>query len=57
MKTIANGPFLLAWLQPGRYSVDATFAGKNLHEKMLVKAGEPAKRVFEWPAGTGNSHS
>ena len=57
LKTIANGPFLLARLQPGRYTVDATFAGKTLHEKVLVKAGQPAKRFFEWPAGTGESHS
>ena len=57
LKAIANGPFLLARLQPGRYTVDATFAGKTLHEKVLVKAGQPAKSVFEWPAGTGDSHS
>jgi len=57
LKAIANGPFLLARLQPGRYTVDATFAGKTLHEKELVKAGQPAKRSFEWPDGTGESRS
>ena len=57
LKAIENGPFLLAWLQPGRYTVDATFAGKTLHEKELVKAGQPAKRSFEWPDGTGESRS
>ena len=57
LKAIANGPFLLARLQRGRYTVDATFAGKTLHEKELVKAGQPAKRSFEWPDGTGESRS
>jgi len=57
LKAIENGPFLLAWLQPGRYTVDATFAGKTLHEKELVKAGQQAKRSFEWPDGTGESRS
>ena len=57
LKAVADGPFLLARVQPGHYTVDATFDGKTLHEKVLVKAGQPAKRFFEWPAGTGESHS
>ena len=57
LKAVADGPFLLARVQPGHYTVDATFGGKTLHEKVLVKAGQPAKRFFEWPAGTGESHS
>ena len=57
LKAIADGPFLLARVQPGRYTVDVTFAGKTLHDKVFVKAGQPAKRLVEWPAGTGESHS
>ena len=57
LKAITNGPFLLARMRPGRYTVDAAFAGKTLHEKELVKAGQPAKRSFEWPDGTGESRS
>ena len=53
----ASGPFLLARLAPGHYSVEASFAGKTLHEKVLVKAGHPAKALFLWPAGTGESRS
>lgn len=53
----AAGPFLLAKLAPGHYSVEATFAGKTLHEKATVKRGHPAKAVFLWPAGTGESRS
>ena len=51
----AGGPLFLARLAPGRYSVEASFAGKTLHEKVVVKAGHPAKAVFLWPAGTGES--
>ena len=53
----AGGPFLLVRLAPGHDAVDATLAGKTLHEKVLVKHGQPAKAVFVWPAGTGESRS
>lgn len=48
----ADGPFLLAKLAPGSYVIDATLAGKTLHEKVVVARGQPAKAVFLWPAGT-----
>jgi hypothetical protein len=48
----SDGPFLLARLEPGSYAVDATFGGKTLHEKVVVKRGQPARAVFVWPAGT-----
>lgn len=48
----SDGPFLLAKLPPGRYRVDASLAGKTLHERVQIKAGHPAKAVFLWPAGT-----
>ena len=57
LQATAGGPFLLARLAPGHYAVDATLAGKTLHEKVLVKHGQPAKLVFVWPAGTGESRS
>jgi hypothetical protein len=53
----AAGPLLLAKLPAGHYRIDATFAGKTLHEKAIVKPGRPAKAVFLWPAGTGESTS
>lgn len=52
-----DGPFLLAKLAPGRYTVDASFAGKTLHEDVVVKKEQPAKAVFLWPAGTGDKRS
>lgn len=57
LEATAAGPFLLAKLAPGRYTVDATLAGQTLHEKVVVKHGRPAKAVFMWPAGTGEAHS
>ena len=52
-----DGPFLLAKLAPGHYSIEASVAGKTLHEKAILKPGHPAKAVFLWPAGTGESKS
>jgi hypothetical protein len=57
LEATSKGPFLLAKLEPGHYTVDATFGGKTLHEKVAVKAGLPAKAVFVWPAGTEEHHS
>lgn len=57
LELTARGPFLLAKLAPGRYIIEASFGGKMLHEKVLVKTGHPAKALFVWPAGTGESHS
>lgn len=53
----SDGPFLLAKLEPGTYAVDATFGGKTLHEKVVVKRGQPARAVFVWPAGTDETSS
>lgn len=57
LKTTSQGPFLLARLTPGRYTVDATLAGKTLRRQVVVEHGEAAKAVFIWPAGTGIGHS
>jgi len=54
-KVMSDGPFVLAKLQPGQYVVDASLGGKTLHEKVMVAAGHPAKALFVWPAGTGQS--
>lgn len=57
LQTTSDGPFLLAKLPPGHYAVDATLADKTLHEKVQVTRGKPAKAVFIWPSGTGESRS
>ena len=57
LQTTANGPFLLARLAPGRYTVEATLAGKTLHQSVAIKAGQPAKTVMVWAAGTDGTSS
>ncbi len=57
LQATAGGPFLLAKLAPGHYTVDATMAGETLHQKIVVKRGQPARAVLVWPAGTSDPHS
>lgn len=57
LSATSDGPFLLARLKPGTYSVDATYAGKTLHERVVVKHGLSAKAVFVWPMAGAEKHS
>jgi len=52
LQTTASGPYLLARLAPGSYSLHATLAGKTLERKVEVKAGSSARVELVWPAGT-----
>lgn len=45
----AEGPFMLARLEPGRYQVEATLNGQTLRQELTVRAGEPSKATFVWP--------
>ena len=51
----AQGPFMVARLQPGRYEVEATLAGQTLKQAVEVRAGAPTRVLFLWPAGTDMS--
>jgi len=44
-------------LAPGKYALSAVLAGKTLHRSVVVKSGQPAKAVFVWPTGTGETLS
>lgn len=50
LQTKADGPYLLARLAPGHYTVEATLANKTLHRKVDIKAGHMAREMFVWPA-------
>ncbi|WHZ09786.1 MAG: hypothetical protein OJF60_000225 [Burkholderiaceae bacterium] len=52
LDTTSSGPFLLARLDPGQYTVDATFAGKTMQQKVEV-GKTPTRHLFLWPQGTG----
>jgi hypothetical protein len=43
------GPIVLAKLEPGDYTVEATRHGKTLSERVQVKAGTPTKTELMWP--------
>lgn len=55
LQASTDGPFLLARLMPGRYTIEATLADKTLHQKVVVKRGQPTKSVLVWPAGADQS--
>lgn len=52
LDTTSSGPFLLARLDPGQYTVAATFAGKTMQQKVEV-GKTPTRHLFLWPQGTG----
>jgi hypothetical protein len=52
LQTTSSGPFLLARLDPGNYTVEATFGGKTLQQKVEVGKA-PTRHLFLWPQGTG----
>jgi len=54
----AEGPFMVARLDPGRYEVEATLAGSTLKQTVEIHAGSPTRTLFLWPAGTDvSAHS
>ena len=53
----ATGPYLLARLAPGSYSLRATLAGKTLTRQVQVKKGASSRVELVWPAGTNQSQS
>ena len=53
----SGGPFLLARLAPGNYTVDATLAGKTLQETVAIQTGKAVKAVFIWPVGTDGTRA
>ncbi len=48
LSTVANGPFLLASLPDGRYSVTATYNGQAQRRSVDVHASSHLREVFLW---------
>ncbi|SFN04323.1 carboxypeptidase-like regulatory domain-containing protein [Nitrosomonas communis] len=51
LETISKGPYLLAKLPPGKYSLDATYEGNTLHRDLYIQEKENHKKItLLWPA-------
>jgi len=48
LSTVANGPFLLASLPDGHYSVTATYNGQAQRRRVDVHASSHVREVFLW---------
>jgi len=59
LRVDSAGPFVLAKLPPGRYSVDANLGSgtRTLHRTVVVKRDQPAKAVFLWPSDAASARS
>lgn len=49
LETITDGPYLLAKLPQGKYSLEATYDGKTLHQDFILQQGHK-KITLLWPA-------
>jgi len=57
-RVVADGPVMVARLDPGRYEVEATLAGQTLRQQVEIIAGSGTRTLFVWPAGTSvSAHS
>jgi len=48
LDTISDGPYLLADLPAGKYTVHAIYDGKTLTKDATVVKGKPQQLVFDW---------
>lgn len=49
LDTIAEGPYLLVNLSPGKYSLDATYKSNTLHRNLSLQEGAARKITLIWP--------
>ncbi len=49
LATVTKGPYLLAKLPPGKYSLDATYEGNTQHTELNLQK-EHKKITLFWPA-------
>jgi hypothetical protein len=55
LDTLSRGPFLLARLPYGRYTVVATYRDHKQERTVNVSAAGHARAVFIWPKGWADS--
>jgi opacity protein-like surface antigen len=55
LQATTDGPFMMAQLPPGRYTIEASLDGNTKRESVTIKGGAPAHATFVWPAGADDS--
>lgn len=55
LQATTDGPFMMAQLPPGRYTIEASLNGNTKRESVTIKGGAPAHATFVWPADTDNA--
>lgn len=55
LKARSEGPFLLAKLAPGHYTVHATLAGQSQHKPVQIEKDKPLRLLISWPPGNGQA--
>lgn len=50
LDTVAEGPFLLVKLPPGKYSLDATYQSIKLYRQLDIQKGQHKKLTLVWSA-------
>ena len=48
LETTSNGPFLLAELPDGKYSIEAEYRGERKHRTVEIRSGAHQRAVFVW---------
>lgn len=54
LDTIAEGPYLLINLSPGKYSLDATYKTITLHRNLSIQKTPGKKMTLIWPEAQNN---
>ncbi|MGC4075905.1 MAG: carboxypeptidase-like regulatory domain-containing protein [Rubrivivax sp.] len=57
LDTRSDGPFMLARLQPGRYRVQASFAGQTMTRTLRLGGQGTAHELFVWPGSAEHAES
>lgn len=55
LEAVSGGPFLLARVAPGTYTVEAALQGRAQRRQVTVRQGASARAMFNWPAAAGDA--
>lgn len=55
LRAKAEGPFLLARLEPGQYTVQATLNGQVQNKPVHIEKDRPLRLLISWPPGNGQA--